>query len=484
MPIHTRFELLKRRRTKIMATLGPASDDAETLLALIDAGAELFRLNMSHGTHESHEATYLKLRRAAQKRQVEVTIMADLSGPKIRVGRFPDGEVELTDDAIVTVTTRDVMGAPDLVSTGYPTLAKDVDPGSRILLNDGRLELVVESIEGRDITCRVIVGGALRDRKGMNLPGVQLSTPALTDKDRRDAEFALGLGVDLLALSFVRSGADVKQLRELVEAHDGDADIVSKIEKSEALEDIDAILELSDAILVARGDLGVEMQAEMLPLWQDKLVKRARSLNKPSIVATQMLDSMIERDRPTRAEVSDVAQSVRSGTDALMLSGETAVGAHPVAAVKALDSIIRHTEGYQWAEAAFGDISASQDSERPLPIAEAMGLAVAQLSRDLEVRGVLVVSRTGTSARMVAAARPAAPVIAVTGSARVRRLMNLFWGVIPLEVSPNALEDPLGLGRELAQNLDLAEPGHKILVVRGFHDLPSLNQPTMTVLSL
>ena len=482
MSIIADVPLLKLRRTKIIATLGPASSDPATIGALIEAGVNVFRLNMSHGTHDDHRQMYGKVRQTAKEHGVTVAILADLCGPKIRTGTFVGGSIPLEAGAAVTVTVRDVEGEPGLIPTGYPHLADDVEPGDRILMDDGQLELRVEHKSGADIHCRVVVGGTLKNRKGMNLPGVAISSPSLTDKDRVDARFALGLGVDLMALSFVRRAADVLQLREILdEGGRADVGIISKIEKPEALEDIDAILDVSDGIMVARGDLGVELPAESVPVAQDQLVDRARANHKPVIIATQMLDSMIQNARPTRAEVTDVANAVKSGADAVMLSGETAAGEHPVGAVRTLDRVVRHAEGYLWSQGAFSALSRAEDREPPIPVANALARATSVLSRDLRVRAILVVSRSGTSVRMMSAARPAAPIIAAVADTEICRRLMLPWGVLPTVAPQDELDSPDELGRRLAAEMGLADPGQTILVAQGYHDDPELSLPRLTI---
>jgi pyruvate kinase len=484
MSIQSRVNLLKSRRTKIVATLGPASTEEASIERLLLAGVDVVRLNMSHGTHESHAQAFERVRRAAERIHRPVMVLVDLSGPKIRTGVFGGGGIELAPGETVTVTTRDVLGEPGLIPSQYPALATDVGPGDRLLLDDGQLELRVLRVEqGTEVVCEVTHGGRLTDNKGINLPGVHVSAPSLTAKDKDDARFAVELGADMLALSFVRQADDVAELRELVGGLGFEGGIISKIEKDEALQHFSAILEQSDGIMVARGDLGVELPPEMVPVAQDQLVHRARARHKPVIVATQMLDSMIRNPRPTRAEVSDVAQAVKSGTDAVMLSAETAIGAFPVQAVETLDRVIRHTEGYQWQQGAFASLQLlGVTRDVPADPGEAMALATSALSRDLLVRTILVLSRSGTSAREVSAARPAAPIVAVSHNERTCRLMNLYWGVIPVKVDGDDMDEPLDLGRRLARELQLAEPETPILVVQGFQDDPRTNQPTVTVL--
>jgi pyruvate kinase len=476
--------LLKRRRTKIVATIGPASLDPAIIEQLIAVGVDVFRLNMSHGDHAGHRTAYGRIRAAAAKAGKPIAVLADLCGPKIRVGQFAGGRIDLPTGSRVTVTTRDVPGRTGLVPSQYEALNKDVHTGDRILLDDGLLELRVEAVEGTEISCTVLHGGVLKDRKGMNLPGVNVSAPSLTEKDREDAHFALELGVDFLALSFVRRASDVEELRELVTAAGQSIHLIAKIEMPEAVEAIDSILDVSDGIMVARGDLGVELPPEEVPPAQRRLVARARAKNKPAIVATQMLESMIEHPRPTRAEVSDVANAVFSGTDAVMLSAETASGAYPVATVEIMDRIARQAEAYQWHEGAFGSITEHDVAQPPIPLHVAVARSTAQLSRDLRVRTVVVLSRSGTTAMVVAAARPAAPIIAVTTDAATCRRMNLLWGVAPVPIETADFKHPHSLARRLARDFSLAEEGQYILTVAGFGSATTENAPTMTVLSV
>lgn len=484
MGIETELSKLKYRRTKIVATLGPSSRTREAISALIRAGANVFRLNMSHGTHDDHRATYRNVREAAEAEGVTVAVMADLCGPKIRVGRFEGDSIPLEEGARVTVTTRDVIGKPGLVPSKYAALARDVKSQDRLLLDDGRLELRVESVEGQDIACTVITGGTLKNNKGMNLPGVDVSAPSLTKKDRRDADFALELGVDYLALSFVRCGEDVAELRAIVDKVDEHVGIISKIEKPEALERIDDILTASDGIMVARGDLGVELPPQHVPIIQDQLIDLARDHNKPVIVATQMLESMMDCPRPTRAEVTDVANAVRYGADAVMLSGETAAGQYPVEAVAMMDTIARQSEGYLWSQGAFRTIQRSHDQARPLPIEDALAESTAQLSRDLLVRSIVVLTHWGRSAAVTSASRPAAPVVAVSPVRKASCRAALLWGVIPFYASVEDMSAPEDLARKAVRTLKTATEGQTILVVKGFSADPSKNAPSVTVVTV
>lgn len=482
MSIDTEVELLALRRTKIVATLGPASNNADTIARLMQAGVNVFRLNMSHGEHAAHGETFQCVRRLAAEAGRHIAILADLAGPKIRVGRFTGGSIVLELGDKVTVTTRDVPGEPGLIPSQYEALADDLSPGDRILLADGVMELEVESIDGTEIRCTVIQGGVLEDRKGINLPRVEVSAPCLTEKDKHDARFLLKLGVDYLGLSFVRRASDIRELKLLVEESGAHVGIVAKIERPEALEDVDAIVNLSDAIMVARGDLGVELPPEQVPIAQRKLVDAARASNKPVIVATQMLESMIENARPTRAEVSDVSHTVLSGADAIMLSGETAAGDHPVLAVEMMNRIARQSEAYLWEQGAFGGFDLRDRGEPPIPFGDAVARSSGQLSRDLRVRGILVISHSGMSAATMSSARPAAPVVSISSSEASCRRMSLMWGVVPHLVEEGDLADPVAMARERAQTLGLAEPGEFVLLVRGFHADPMLNTPSITLL--
>jgi pyruvate kinase len=474
MRIGTRIEPLKYRRTKIVATLGPSSSDEATISRLIAAGVDVFRLNFSHGTHESHGATCARVRSAAESRLQPTAILADLSGPKIRVGDFPGGSIHLEKGQRVAVTTRAVPGGPSLISTNYEALARDVEEGDRILLDDGALALRVFRVEGTEVHCEVEAGGELKSRKGMNLPGVALSVPSLTEKDRKDAKFALELGVDLLALSFVRRARDVEELKRLVAENGGRAAIIAKIERPEALEEIDAILDVADGIMVARGDLGVEMPPQKVPLVQIQLTDRARAKAKAVIVATQMLESMVEKPRPTRAEVSDVALAVRSGADAVMLSAESATGKYPVQAVEMMDTIARETEAYLWHAGGFRALSQHLDSPAPLPAEDALAKAMAQLSRDIQSRAIVVISKSGRTAQVMSASRPAAPIVATSPDSGTCRKTAVLWGIIPRLVEEKEFERPEDLARALARDLGLGVEGQNVLLVRGFGNDPSL----------
>jgi pyruvate kinase len=456
-----------------LAEAGPASSSPTQVARLVRAGVNVFRLNMSHGDHAGHAEVYATVRATAERLGRPVAVLADLCGPKIRVGTFPDGAIRLRRGERITVTTRRVQGGPGLIPSQYRGLARDAAPGQRLLLADGAFELRVERIDGSELTCRVVQGGQLGDRKGINLPDASVSAPALTTKDRADARFALDLGVDFLALSFVRDAADVRALRRLVRRAGGDAAIIAKIERPEALEDSDAIVAASDGLMVARGDLGVELPPEQVPVAQHRLIDLARAAQKPVIVATQMLESMIEQSRPTRAEVTDIAHSVVSGTDAVMLS----------AAVEMMARIARQAEGYLWEQGAFGSMTQAAPPRNDR-FGAALSRATAQLSRDLEIRAIVVISRSGTTTAEVCSARPAAPVLAVSSDPAVCRRVGLLWGAVPVHVDPARLDDPVRLAREVARAARLARRGQAVMLVRGFSSVPERNTPSVTVLEM
>lgn len=484
MPITTKFDLLRDRRTKIIATLGPASDSDESVMGLLNAGVDLVRLNMSHGHHDIHREYYERVRRIAEDIDKPVAVLADLCGPKIRTGRFRNAAIELKNDSMVTVTVRNIIGEPGLIPSQYSALAEDVEVGDRILLADGVMEVSVVDIDDTEILCKVIHGGVLTDHKGINLPGVNVSSPAFTEKDRLDALFMLDLGVDFLALSFVRSAADLSELRALVDEHGGDTGIIAKIEKPEALKNSREILESADGIMIARGDLGVELDPEEVPAAQYQLVHRARAINKPVIVATQMLESMIENSRPTRAEVTDIAHAVSSGTDAVMLSGETAAGAFPIKAVDMMARISKQTEAYTWTRDGTGESGRIMERGQPILFGDALAQATAKLAYDLTAAAIVVVSQSGMSVATISAARPGAPIVGLTSSPKMYRRMNLLWGVIPVLASDTGINNPNQITRRVITEMNFADRGRFVLLVRGFSHDPLLNTPSVTVIEM
>ncbi len=420
------------RRTKIVATVGPASEDEAMLLALMEAGADVFRLNFSHGDQASKSALIQRIRELSRRRQRAVAILGDLQGPKIRTGLMEGGVLKLEAGEEVTITTREVRGAGRLIPTTFRELPRDVRSGDRILLDDGLMELEVLEVADTDVRCRVVVGGLLKDRKGINLPGTAVSAPALTEKDREDLAFCLREGVDWVALSFVRSVADVLELKELIFRQKGDLQVIAKIEKPQAVDDFDAILEAADGIMVARGDLGVEMSPEKVPLIQKMIIRKCNEAGKPVITATQMLESMIEHPRPTRAETSDVANAILDGTDAVMLSAETASGKYPIEAVSLMVRVARDVEGDPVLKAkVFHPIPEVRGYRR---LSEAISQAACRVAENAGAAAILAFTQTGSTAAMVAKYRPALPIYAVTPSQSVRRRLALYAGVRSLRV--------------------------------------------------
>lgn len=492
MAVKTKVELLQNRRTKIIATVGPASAASDRLAALIRGGVNVFRLNMSHGDHDGHREVFDRIRQLTGELRVPVAVLADLCGPKIRTGRFKGDRMQLIEGETVSVSTTAELGGDGVIVSQYESLAKDVKPADRILLADGLLELEVLDKTEDSVTCRVLHGGELGNHKGINLPGVDVSAPSLTDKDRADAQFALDLGVDYVALSFVRTAADIQVLRDLIEGYPGVSEasagttpktrIVAKIEKPEALENAESILEATDAIMIARGDLGVELPPEQVPWAQRQLIHLAREQGIPVIVATQMLESMIDHSRPTRAEVTDVSHAVEARADAVMLSAETAVGSYGLESVSMMDRIARQTEAELWSFGEYGVLKTH--TEPPIPLWTVIADTTSRMSRDLMARAVMVVTRSGKSAEIVATARPASPIIAMTHDPAVYRKLCLHWGVVPVLDDAVGSANPNELARSLSQEMGLAKPGQYVLLVRGFHGEGELNLPSVTVVEV
>ncbi|MUG98063.1 pyruvate kinase [Scytonema sp. UIC 10036] len=417
------------RRTKIVATIGPATSSPEMLKAIIEAGATTLRLNFSHGTHADHQRNIRLIRQTAFELNKPVAILQDLQGPKIRLGKFENGSIVLAKGDRFTLTNRPVVGMQDISCVTYEYLADEVPVGSRIMLDDGRVEMLVEDInrEKGDLHCRVTVGGTLSNNKGVNFPGVYLSIKAMTEKDREDLIFGLDQGVDWVALSFVRNPQDMIEIKELISSTGKQVPVIAKIEKHEAIEQMEAVLALCDGVMVARGDLGVELPAEDVPILQKRLIATANRLGIPIITATQMLDSMVSNPRPTRAEVSDVANAILDGTDAVMLSNETAVGKFPVEAVA---TMARIAERIEQEEAENSNTSLLKDPKRSIP--NAISQAVGQIAEQLGAAAIMTLTQTGATARNVSKFRPQTPILAVTPHVNVARQLQLVWGVKPL----------------------------------------------------
>jgi len=472
------------RRTKIIATLGPASTSELMVKKLIRAGVNVFRLNMSHGSHEQHSESFRLIRDAADSLKQHVAILMDLCGPKIRTGKFIQGSIELTKNHAVLISCSKKVGDKNLISSQYSNLYKDVKKGERILLDDGNMELCVEKISGKEVSCKVIHGGTLKDNKGINLPDSNVSVSSFTAKDKKDVKLAMQLGADFVALSFVRNENDIIILQNYMKRNGTAISVIAKIEKPEAIANIDSILNSSYGIMIARGDLGIELPAEKVPLIQKDLIRKARYKNQPVIVATQMLESMIESSRPTRAEVGDVANAALLGTDAVMLSAETAVGKFPVGAVKIMDRILREIEDHQWLNNEFDSNSIDHKNTTTPSIRKAVSHAVTSLAQDLKLQGIVVPTRSGTTAKVLAANRPTAPLLGVSPNRDVCRILALHWGVIPIESQEKESHDWKKLSISISKQCKLTKTGNTVLLVSGFNDDPDLNEPVMKILKV
>lgn len=418
------------RRTKIVATIGPASIKPDVLRELIKAGATTLRLNFSHGTHDDHQRSVRLIRQTSFELNQPVAILQDLQGPKIRLGKFENGSIALKKGDPFILTSHLMPGTQQISSVTYEPLADEVPEGATILLDDGKVEMRVEKVkrEEKELHCRVVVGGTLSNNKGVNFPGVYLSIKALTDKDRKDLMFGLDQGVDWVALSFVRNPQDVIEIKQLIASAGKKVPVIAKIEKHEAIEQMEEVLSLCNGVMVARGDLGVELPAEQVPILQKRLIATANRLGIPVITATQMLDSMVNNPRPTRAEVSDVANAIIDGTDAVMLSNETAVGNYPVEAVATMARIAETMER----EGSYRHLSPVNESDRS--ITNAISQAVGQIAEQLGAAAIMTLTKTGGTARNVSKFRPQTPILAITPHVDVARQLQLVWGVKPLLV--------------------------------------------------
>lgn len=468
------------RKAKIVCTIGPASSSPEMLEQLIDAGMNVARLNFSHGTHESHTRAIQAVRHAAQRKGMAVAILQDLQGPRIRVGQLPDAGVTLEAGQRVRLLAGQAAFDPrsgihysgksvapnytvELPVT-YAGLARDVRPDARILINDGLIELKAERVAGDAVDCSVVTGGLVTSHKGLNLPGTAISAPTLTEKDREDLWFGVAQQVDYVALSFVRGAADIAAARQLITAQGGEIPLIAKIERPEAIEQLEGILDEADGVMIARGDLGVEMGPEIVPILQKRIILAANRRRKLVITATQMLESMTEHPRPTRAEASDVANAVFDGTDAVMLSAETAAGRYPVEAVRFMDRIVRAAE--EGAEP--GVVRVAEPATHADSFPEAMCAAACSAVATTKADAVVVFSESGATARLMSKQRPAAPIVAVTPSELIRRRMALFWGVVPLtmpriEQTDERVEE---IERRLKEE-GLAKSGQRLVILSG-----------------
>jgi len=460
---------LKVRFARIVATLGPASQDGETIQRLIVAGMDVARLNFSHGSHEDHLSTIKKLRSASAAQNRPVTILQDLQGPKIRTGELENDAVALIAGERLFLTTKPQLGNQEIVSVDFPKLTQAVKPGGRILLDDGNLELAVISVSKERVETRVILGGILKPHKGVNLPGAELDIPAVTEKDLEDLKFGLKAGVDAVALSFVRSPQDIHQVRKVIKKHAENGEqipLIAKLERPEALQVLEEIVKAADGVMVARGDLGVEMAPESVPIAQKTIIDCANRCARLVITATQMLDSMIQNPRPTRAEASDVANAIFDGTDALMLSGETAIGKYPVQSVETMNAIIRQAEQYisQWGNWQDMRTSDFEDDDTFY-----LTRGARELACDKNVSAIAVFSKSGRGALMMSKHRPQVPILAFTPIQATYQRLNLMWGVTPYLVT-NAVSV-----EEMLQSIDATmlesgaiQPGQQVILVCGY----------------
>ena len=451
-----------KRRTKIVATIGPATQSEEIITDLIKAGVTTFRLNFSHGDHNDHAERIKTIREVSTKLDIDVGILQDLQGPKIRLGRFKDGPVKVKKGDKFVLTSKEVECSSDIANVTYEKLAQEVTAGKRILLDDGKIEMIVERVDSKAnlLECLVTVGGVLSNNKGVNFPDVQLSVKALTDKDKEDLKFGLAAGVDWIALSFVRNPSDIKEIKDLINKDGYSTPVVAKIEKFEAIDQIDTLLPLCDGVMVARGDLGVEMPAEEVPLLQKQLISKANTLGIPIITATQMLDSMASNPRPTRAEVSDVANAILDGTDAVMLSNETAVGDYPVEAVETMATIARRIERDYPLKAI--------ESHLPSTIPNAISAAVSNIARQLEAGAIIPLTKSGSTARNVSKFSPPPPILATTTERSVARRLQLVWGVPPILVKKDErTAKTFSLAVQIGQEMGILKQGDLVVQTAG-----------------
>jgi pyruvate kinase len=456
------------RRAKIVATLGPASNNETTFRELVRAGLDVARLNFSHGTHPEKLKLIEMVRKVAREEGKNICILGDLQGPKIRTGRLEDRKpVQLVAGQSLTITPRDVAGNAAVISTTFRTLAENLEAGARILLSDGLIELRVLEVKGADVECEVVNGGMLGENKGINLPGIAVRVPSLTEKDEEDLEFAIKNNVDAIAVSFVRTADDVRLVKERIASLGTDTWVVAKLEKPQAIEHLDEIFQVTDGVMVARGDLGVEVPPEKVPAIQKLVIRKAAEYRKPVITATQMLESMIENPRPTRAEASDVANAVYDGTDAVMLSAESAAGKYPVEAVKMMAKIIIETEA-QLQQQETVTPHAMRPGNLRLSVAETICESMAHAAQDLDVRAIAVFTETGTTARQLSKYRPTPPIYALSSVDVVINRMGLLWGVQPVKCTKAATtEEMVDMAERLLEEAGYAQPRDIIGIVAG-----------------
>lgn len=454
---------MKMRKTKIICTIGPSSESPEIMEEMIKAGMDIARLNFSHGTYQEHQRKIMLIREISERVGKDVTILQDLSGPKIRIGRISKGGIELKKGENFILTTRQVIGDENGVSVNYPNLAKEVKPRDRILLSDGTIELKVVETDGINIKCIIIMGGHLTSNKGLNVPTGAILASTFTEKDREDLLFGIENGVDMVSLSYVRESSDIKKVKDFLKIHNRNIPVIAKIERRESLENIDAILAASDGIMVARGDLGVETPLEKIPNVQKMLIRKANELGKPVITATQMLRSMVENVQPTRAEVTDIVNAIYDGTDAVMLSEETATGRFPIEAVRMMDKISLSCEEEFPHEKFFKEGIGEMSN-----LSEAISHAAVFLAKEVSATVIITPTESGSTARWVSRLRPSQPILAPSRHISTVRSLNLCWGVYPVLVSDwKDTDEMFERAKRLPKELGLASKGEKIIIIAG-----------------
>ena len=470
------------RAAKIVATIGPSCQDEETLRKLFLAGVNVARLNFSHGKYETHELIFHRIRKISKELNRSITILQDLQGPKIRVGEIINGQVYLEKDKLLKLTNHSIMGTDEIVSIDFPHMCSNVKPGDRILLDDGNLELQAQSIDNETIITRVVLGGYLKPHKGVNFPGISLDIAGFTQKDDEDLSFGLKLGVDAVAISFVRKPGDIVRVRQKIEETQLEnkyLPVIAKLERPEALDNLEEIISVADGVMVARGDLGVEMAPESVPIAQKRIIALANQKGKFVITATQMLDSMINNPRPTRAEASDVANAIFDGTDAVMLSGETAVGKYPIQAVEMMDAIIRKAEIHflEWGQSSDTFLPESDQDDTYF-----ITMAARELAHDRNVTAITTFTKSGRTALMISKARPEVPILAFTPDSFTFHRLNLYWGVFPVLIPfANTIEEVIHHVDDALLSSSNFRKGQQVVLVCGF-PIQSVRKTNLTLL--
>ncbi len=450
------------KKTKIVCTIGPATSSVENLSKLLHAGMNMVRLNFSHGDFAEHQEKVDNAKVAMKKTGIRTAIMQDLSGPKIRLGEFKTERVDLKIGDFITITTEKIVGDEKRVSINYPNFAKEMKVGNMVLVDDGKKRFEVVEVKGNDVKCRILVGGNTKGRRGVNLPNADLSISSLTDKDKADVKFGIKNKVDYIAFSFVRAASDVAELRAILDAAKCDAKIISKVETPEAVADIDAIIELSDAIMVARGDLAIEVPAETVPMIQKMIIKKCNMAGKPVITATQMLESMIKSPVPTRAEVSDVANAILDGTDAIMLSEETTLGDYPIEAVSTMARVAKEIE------ANYPNDALCESIHDEHTVTDAITASVVAIASEVDAKLIVAVTGSGSTARMISRHKPMQPMIALTSKEKVAAQLELTWGCFPLVIEKyESITDIMKTVAALAKKHKFAEKGDRVVIAAG-----------------